>query len=338
MNFAYARWQRDAYRVALDLLKVQSFGLAHQLTYVGFRFPGHLWRLGLPFVWGPIGGLENTPWKLLPAMGLKGAVYYAGRNLINSAQRQWLRTPRRAIAAAGPGLIAATQGIAHELKRVYGADSTVISEVVAPLELSPAVPRARARKEPLKVVWSGLHLPGKALNLLIEALARIEPNVPIELNILGDGPLRKQWTSLVQRLGVGDRCIWHGMVSRHEALSIMSQAHVLAITSLKDLTSTVLLEGLALGLPVICPDHCGFSNVVTAACGIKVDPSSVQSVIAGFYAGILRLAGDEQARYGMAVSALERARAYSRDALCEKLEDVYRRVLSKSQMDGAVAE
>ncbi len=42
------------------------------------------------------------------------------------------------------------------------------------------------------------------------------------------------------------------------------------ITSLKDLTSTVLLEALAQGVPVICPDHCGFADVVTGECGLKI--------------------------------------------------------------------
>ncbi len=328
MNFAYCSWQSEAYCLAKDLLKEQSFDLVHQLTYVGFRFPGHLWRLGLPFVWGPIGGLEDTPWRLLPAMGAKGAVYYACRNVINAAQRRWLRSPRRALAAAGPGVIAATQSIADALKRTYGADSTVISEVVAPLELSPAEPRKRRVGEPLKIVWSGQHLPGKALNLLIEALAGLDPPLPVELHILGDGPQRASWTVLATKLGVAGRCFWHGSVPRGAALRVMGEAHVLVITSLKDLTSTVLLEGLALGLPAICPDHCGFANVVTELCGIKIDPHSRNTMIAGLRAGLLRLQHDEAARRTMGMAALERARAFGPASLQDKLAAVYRDVLT----------
>ena len=328
MNLAYVHWQREAFRAARGLCTTQTFDLVHQLTYVGFRFPGHLWRLGLPFVWGPIGGLEDTPWRLLPAMGAEGALYYAGRNLINAAQRRWLRTPRRAAAAAGPGLIAATPSIARALQQTYGADSTVISEVVAPLESSPPSPCARAPSEPLRVVWSGLHLPGKALNLLLKAISQIERTVAIELHILGDGPQRGPWMALAERFGVAERCIWHGSIPRREALRLMGDAHVLVITSLKDLTSTVLLEGLALGLPVICPDHCGFSDVVTEACGIKVDPASAHALIAGFRSALLRVAGDESMRYRMAGAALLRARDFSREALQVKLDAVYQRVLS----------
>ena len=68
----YHRWMRAAYKTACELNRWCQFDLVHQLTFVGFRFPGHLWKLGIPFVWGPIGGLENTPWRLLPTMGAQG--------------------------------------------------------------------------------------------------------------------------------------------------------------------------------------------------------------------------------------------------------------------------
>ncbi|MBO0662458.1 glycosyltransferase family 4 protein [Jiella sp. MQZ9-1] len=328
MNLAYAAWQRDAFHLARTLAQRERFDLVHQLTYVGFRFPGHLWRLGLPFVWGPIGGLENTPWRLLPAMGVGGAIYHAGRNLVNSAQRRWLSSPRRAAAVAGPGLIAATGGIARELKQLYGVDSTIVSEVVAPLALSPEQPRRRNGNEALRLVWSGQHLPGKALNLLLEALARLYSSRRFELHVLGDGPRNAAWRRRAAELSLADRCIWHGMVPRARALDIMREAHVLVITSLKDLTSTVLLEGLALGLPVVCPDHCGFVEVVTPNCGIKVPTDTPANLIRGLAAALRDLESDEGLRRRLADGALERARAFGPEGNRRRLTSVYDAVLN----------
>ena len=333
MNLAYASWQREAYSVARELAAREHFDLVHQLTYVGFRFPGHLYKLGLPFVWGPIGGLENTAWGLLPAMGWGGAVYYASRNLINSAQRRFLRSPRYAARSAGSGLIAATERIARDLKSLYGVESTVISEVVAPLELSPAAPRERRDGEALRIAWSGQHLPGKALNLLLQALALAPARITLEVHILGDGPSRPVWTALAKQLGVDDRCIWHGHLSRKDALEIMASAHVLAITSLKDLTSTVLLEGLALGLPVIAPDHCGFSSVITQACGIRINAASAQRLTAELADALIRLAQDEPCRRRLAARALDRARAFGPKMLSQKIEAVYTSVLAHGRGD-----
>ncbi|TFF25107.1 glycosyltransferase [Jiella endophytica] len=331
MNLAYAAWQRDAHAVAKALAEKERFDLVHQLTYVGFRFPGHLWRFGLPFVWGPIGGLENTPWRLLKAMGTAGAAYYAGRNLINSAQRRWLRSPRRAVAAAGPGLVAAIGSIAEEIDKLYGAPSTVISEVVAPLELAPASPRSREPHEPLRIVWSGQHLPGKALNLLIDALGSIGGAACFELHILGDGPKRGDWQQMAEERGIAGHCIWHGMLPRERALRVMADAHLLAITSLKDLTSTVLLEGLALGLPVLCPDHCGFAEVVTPDCGIKVATEDLAGLVAGLRAGVVALAADEARRQELADGALRRAADYSLARNRERLAAVYAAVMADAK-------
>jgi len=69
------------------------FDVAHQLTYVGFRVPGLLWKLDTPFVWGPIGGLEQTTWALLPALGVRGALYFVARNLLNAWTNRFRVSP-----------------------------------------------------------------------------------------------------------------------------------------------------------------------------------------------------------------------------------------------------
>jgi len=328
MNLAYASWQRQVFTVAQALVARERFDVVHQLTYVGFRFPGHLYKLGLPFVWGPVGGLENVPWRLLPSMGTRGLVEYAGRNVINSAQRRFLRSPRRAAIAAGPGLIAATDRIAEALLELYGTPATVITEVVAPLELSPQSPSARAVGEPLRLVWSGLHLPRKALPFLLQALMRMPAQAPVKLHILGDGPMRGEWQALAARMGVGRRCIWHGQSARSEALQLMSGGHALVLTSLMDLTSTVLLEALALGLPVLCPDHCGFSGVVTETCGIKLPAPSAAAFVGGLTEALIRLCSDEALRFRLGQGALARAREYSAASLVTRLNAVYAAVLT----------
>ena len=83
--WTYRLWQREAYKAACELHDKIKFSLVHVVTYVGFRVPGPFWKMDIPLVWGPIGGLENTPWRLLPAMGVRGATHYGCRNVINTA-------------------------------------------------------------------------------------------------------------------------------------------------------------------------------------------------------------------------------------------------------------
>ncbi len=331
MNWAYRLWLRDAGRLARSLHRNQPFDLAHQLTYVGFRFPGHLWKLDIPFVWGPIGGLENTPWRLLPLLGAGGAGYYAARNIVNSFQKTCLVAPRRALRKARGGIIAATSGIQREIRRWYGEDSIVVAET-GPLQNAPAsAPRARRPGEPLRMTWSGQHLPGKALPLLLNALHRLPPALDWRLDILGDGPCRSKWQREASRLGIAARCRWHGLLPRHEAVARMAASHVFVITSLKDLTSTVILEALSLAVPVIALNHCGFPDVLTADCGILVPVHNPAQIAADLARAIEKLASDETERYRLAGGAPRRAADFSWEKKVAMVDAIYRRKLQSAQ-------
>jgi glycosyltransferase involved in cell wall biosynthesis len=325
MHWAYRRWQLEAYQFAAELHRSVGFDLVHQLTYVGFRFPGHLWKLDVPFVWGPLGGLENTPWRLIPANGVRGAAYYTARNIVNSAHRRFLRAPRNAFKRAS-AVIAATSGIQAEISHWYGMPSEVICEVGSPSE--PAMEYSvRAPGQPLRIAWSGRHLPGKALHLLLRALSRLPETTNWRLDVYGDGPWTSTWQRLAARLDIGSRCEWHGQVSRAAALAGLKSAHLFVTTSLKDLTSTVVLEALANGVPIVCPDHCGFADVVNDRCGIKIPIRRVREFVAGLSGSIVTIANDERVRRRLAEGALLRALDYSWEAKSQAIDRIYDRVL-----------
>jgi glycosyltransferase involved in cell wall biosynthesis len=334
MNAAYRLWMRDAFEQAFRLHTQQPFDLVHLITYVGFRFPGYYWKLDIPFVWGPIGGLENTPWRFLPSLGPAGCLFYAGRNVINSAEKRLNPNPRQAFHKARGSIIAATEGIRREILKTYGYESEVICEIGPPPVIAET-PSLRESGEPLRLVWSGQHQPGKALPLLLKALATIGGRMDYELTVLGTGRCTRAWHRLARRLGIDDRCRWPGWIPRDEAVRLMGRAHVAVITSLKDLTSTVLLESLAAGLPVICPDHCGFSNVVTSDCGIKLPVRSPRQLVEDFAAAIERLAGDETERRRLAAGALRRIADFSWEKKAEMVDRIYRRALGEA---GTAAE
>lgn len=323
MNLAYQHWLGEALRVARDEARNEQFDLVHLITYVGYRFPGKFWTIGVPFVWGPIGGMENTPWRLLPLMGFRGAIYYACRNAVNSIQIRALPGPKAAMAAARGAVIAATSGIQREILRRYGSPSTVISEV-GPPAMSCGEPSQREPEEPFEICWSGIHLPGKALPLLLRAVARLPQKTRWRLRVLGDGPCRAEWQSLAGRLGIAGRCEWYGSLPRADALERMRESHALVITSLKDLTSTVAIEALSIGVPLICLDHCGFADLVTPDCGIKVPLGSPAHIVDGIRNALLSLSQDEPLRRRLSSGAIARSLEYSWNRKATLIDQVYR--------------
>ncbi len=316
------QWQKDAFKAARQLLERIGFDIVHQLTYVGFRAPGHLWRLGVPFVWGPIGGLEQVTWSLIPWLGLRGGLHFAARNLLNEWDKRFARLPRKAFHAAESGIISATTGIQREILRFYARRSTVISEIGLPPTTLP-VPCRRSPLEPLRLLWCGNFNPGKALHFLLSALSLISSDLNWKLTIIGDGPCATKWKTLARRSGLADSCDWLGQMSRQNVLRQMQKAHALVVTSAYDLTSTVVIEALANGLPVVCPDHCGFRDAVTPECGIRVNASSKQAIVMELHGAIVRI-GDEKFRFQLAQGALARSQYYEWERKARVVDDIYR--------------
>ena len=170
----------------------------------------------------------------------------------------------------------------------------------------------------MRIAWSAQHTRGKALPTLLLALSETD-----DLDVLGDGRETVRWKRLAKRLGVADRIIWHGWLAKDAAQEVVAKADVFVITSLHDLTSTVLLEALAAGKPVVCLDHCGFSDVVDDTCGIKVPLGRSKQVIEGFAEALNKL-HDRALRMRLSDGAKKRAAEYSWVKKQSIIDELYR--------------
>ena len=301
--WTYKTWQKEALQLATRLDQEENFDVIHQLNMAGYREPGYLWKLSKPIIWGPVGGLENMPWQLIPLMRFKGKLFYTAYNFINSWQKHFNYRIKKAFKSA-QYVIAATQAEKNEIKRVYNKDSILIPEV-GKVDIPFVSINKRKQKEKLRLCWSGLHKPRKALNILLESISKSNTN-DIELHIIGSGTETLYWKDIAEKLKL-QNLIWHGLVSRSESINIIKRCHLFCITSLRDLTSTVLLEALSCGKPVIALDHCGFSNIITNECGIKIHIENKEQIITDYSNAITYLFENEQKRIELAEGALRRS-------------------------------
>ena len=317
----YKKWQKKAYQLALKLDRQEDFDLIHHLTMVGFREPGYLWKIKKPFVWGPIGGLENSPWRFLPSLGPKGFFFYVGRNIINSWQRKFAIRPKRAAIRSNNCLIAATPESATIIKRLWHKEVAVICEVGRDTKAVVSEPQERSSLEPLKIVWSGVHAPRKNLPLLLKSLSKA--NYEFELHILGVGEMTKKWQKLAQNLKLESNCKWYGWLDYNKAIDVFKTGHVFVITSISDLTATVTLEALSYGMPIICLNHCGFAHVINEKCGIKIPVENPTQAQIDINSALTKLYHNEQLRQRLAMGAIERASHFSWDKKIVKLNSLY---------------
>ena len=321
----YRIWQRKVLAFARQLDKKENFDVVHALNMAGYREPGFLYKLGKPLVWGPVGGFCISPWCLLPSMGWYGILYYGARNLINILQMHFKSTPRK-MARHANAIIAATQDNHDAISALWHRDSAIIPEVgLTEAQTNVAL---RKRDGKLKICWSGQHTPAKTLNLLLEALTSVKDVRNIELHVIGQGRSTKRWKRQAQQLRL-DNIVWHGWVERETAWEIMRSCDVFVITSVADLTSSVLLEALSFGLPVVTLDLFGFSNVITDQCGIKIPVHSRQQVVADLARAINVLESDESKRHELAKGALSRANDFTWQQKAQTIDSIYSQVITQ---------
>ena len=332
-------WQRQAFKMAQKLHAEEQFDLIHQLNMIGYREPGYLWRLAAdrPFIWGPIGGHAQIPQSFIADFPLQDRLVYSLRNVLNAWQMRHSRRVRAAMRRADV-LFGATRPDIEAIAEVHGRQAILLHETGTSFE-GEHDPTSQSKTfdptRPLQLVWSGVFIGSKALPLGLQALARArqtEPGLPICLTILGGGNNRATWQRLAADLGLSDCCTWTGWLPHDQAKQHILAADALLFTSLKEATSTVVPEALMQGVPVICHDACGFGDVVTEQCGIKVPMIDPQTSIEGFSAAILLLARDRRHLATLAEGARLRARSLTWSRHVHTLLDEYFRLCRQPQL------
>jgi glycosyltransferase involved in cell wall biosynthesis len=318
---AYALWQKQALKVAESLHRQQPFDLSHMLTLVSYRDPGFLWKLNVPFFWGPIGGSGCVPLSFLPSLAGEEYGRATTRDLLNRLQ---LRLAFRSRYAARKATLVwgASQDDLDLIRRRWTARGAHLLETGT----TPANTglRIRRRSTNLRLVWSGLHVARKALPLLLKSLNQLDGNASWTLSILGGGPCTNKWQSLADQLGlVGPQVRWLGYLPHKQAVNEILDADVLVHTSVKEGSTNVVMEALSLGRPVICHDIGGMSYAVNSTCGLKVPLISPEVSVKGFRDAISSLLISEDLLHKLSLGAQRRAQDLSWDNIVASISSAY---------------
>lgn len=318
---AYKRWQQSAYQTAKRLHLENPFDLAHHLTISGYREPGYLWKLGIPFFWGPINGAATVRWAYVKRFDHSGRYRHLVRNTLNTVQMR-LPSRSRMAAKAATKIWAVTEEDQEMVQRIWGQQAELMLETGA----TPA-PETNVRTlspgESLRLVWCGTIEARKALDLAIEAIARLPDVNLVELHVIGKGPERESCQKLAEHLHVQKSIRWHGHVSHAEVQTLMANGHALIHTAVKEGTPHVVLEALAQGMPVICHDACGMGVAVTETCGMKVSMISPEKSIGGFAMALNTLLNNPAELQTLSLGAFRQAESLDWNRLIQRILNAY---------------
>jgi len=254
INLYYFLWQWGAYGLARQVHRREKFERVHHITFGGIRSPSFMGRLGVPFVFGPVGGGETAPWKLRMGYGLRGWILDALRDISNlaiqfnplmhatfcQAQRIYLKTPMS-------GLV---------IPKMYREKTKCLREIgINCQEVVEASKLKTENKETFRILYVGRFLYWKGMHLGLAAFARLLSTVPVaRLTLVGKGPEEQQWHRLAERLNISQNIDWISWVPQPELKPLYSCHDVFLFPSLHDSSGTVILEAMVYGLPIVCLD------------------------------------------------------------------------------------
>jgi len=205
-----------------------------------------------------------------------------------------LRVARAFCYRFADALVVQTEAAARRYgAQLQGVPRMTVIHNPLPAQLAASSTRASHDGEGGCVIAMGRLSPEKGYSKLIEAFARVLGNDPAwQLRIWGDGPLRNDVQSVVDRLRLTDRVRLCGVTNQPWAALAAGQIFVLS--SEYEGFPNSMLEAMALGLPCIafdCPS--GARELADGGHTAKLVPCGDVAALAG---ALRELAGDRELR------------------------------------------
>jgi glycosyltransferase involved in cell wall biosynthesis len=188
--------------------------------------------------------------------------------------------------------IVVTQRLLNEVRREIGADlpPTYVASMGVDLEAFRRTTPYRPADlgGPVRVFACGRLHPGKRHDVLIRAIARLRSDeIDARLTVAGEdadsgtGQFRRDLESLVSELGLNDAVLLPGAMSEADVRRELEAAHVFALSSDTEALGIVLVEAMAMGVPVVTTDVGGTTELVRdGENGLAVPPGDPQSMAA----------------------------------------------------------
>lgn len=274
----YRKWQREALDIAREIIANNRIDVIHQLNMIGFREPGYLWKIKeIPFVWGPVGGMGTIPLAFLKGSGIRQTVFNVAKNIITDLQLRF--SPRVKAAAKRGVMIAATKDTVDKVKKFYGLDIPLINETGCYIKDNDTDSDTR-ESSVFNILWVGKFDFRKRLDIALEAIAKVKSeNVKLIICGEGNGEQTEKYHDLAIKLGIDKRIEWKGKVDNIKVKDLMRSSHLFLFTSISDATSTVVLEAIEAGLPVLSFDACGFGPLVNDFAGKTIPVSAPDDAV-----------------------------------------------------------
>jgi glycosyltransferase involved in cell wall biosynthesis len=328
-------------RIIRRLVLDQKISVIHQPMPVSPKEPSMLYGLGVPVVIGPMnGGMEYPP---------------AFRRMQSIADRLGVAIGRR-IATLMNTLIpgkrqAAILLVANERTRaalpagIRGLVKTIVENGVdLNLWVTPTPLSAAPHQSCTRFAYVGRLVDWKAIDKLLVAFKRARGAAQMKLMIIGDGAERQNLEQITRNLELWGKdsdqsgsVSFLGWMSQTACAAQLQKCDVLVLPSLLECGGAVVLEAMAMGIPVIATAWGGPADYLDESCGILVEPTSVDAFITNLSTALIRLAKNPEERIAMGKAGRRKVvEDFDWEAKVDRMLGIYREAIERSRANSLI--
>jgi phosphatidylinositol alpha-mannosyltransferase len=269
---------------------------------------------------------------VLPLLALDVAAPPIVGTVHTTSDSDWLlrlfRRPLARFAARLDHVVAVSEPARDYVARHLPLRASIVPNGVDLARFRPGVPRLRRFDDGTpNILFVGRFDPRKGIPELLRACDEVaRQGIPFRLIVVGDGRLRAE----AERLAGGalrGRVHFEGRVGHDYLPEYYASADLFCSPARGgESFGMVLLEAMALGVPVIATDLPGHRSILRHGIdGVLVprrDPAALAAAIRGMLA-------EPEERRRMGANGLARAAAFGWDAIAEQLEEIYESVAAR---------
>ncbi|MDP8240577.1 MAG: glycosyltransferase [Candidatus Hatepunaea meridiana] len=321
----YYIWQIGSYFEARKFLSRQSVDFVHHLTKCMDWMPSGIALLGLPFLWGSVGS-ESTYHGIRRMFTFREWL----SELFRSFVRTWGQYIDPFVRLTGKRAQIILTHTPDNLPRRHSQKAVLAVQTGIHNTLSFACPKVSYNKgEHFTAVFAGELVHWKGAAFAVDAFLEFASDKKdVRLMVLGDGPLHSTLRQKVELSGLSSQVEFKGYIAMNVFIEELAGCDVFLYPSYHHGLSTVVLQAMLTGLPIICIEGDAHGRMVGSECGITVSIDEGSSITQSLSSALECLYTDESLRISFARRAQEVAKCrYSYQVIGTQYEEVYQRFI-----------
>ena len=339
----YLEFDNTVYQKFKQAVEDHTYDVVHAVNPTIPRFPVKIAQIctEVPFLFGPLNGGIPFPKNFQD----KAKQEFAQFNFLRTLGRYIIPGYAATYRQASKVLVGSNFTL-EMLKQTFNLPDSrlsLFSENGIPAEFF-VEHKAASPDGFVKLLFVGRLVPYKCADLVIEAIAKLDPTTRarVSLTIVGDGSERSRLEAQVQGLHLEQSVKFTGWIGHQETRSYYQASDIFCFPSIREFGGAVVLEAMASGLPCIVANYGGLGEYVTDATGFRIEPLSTEYLLQELTQNIQLLVEDDQLRSQMAQQAIQRAREFEWSRKAAQIMEIYSELVaetpSKAQPPYAAAD